>query len=36
MVDDLGLDVGVGGKGDEGSAVMDGGLGACVSNGGVS
>ena len=36
VVDDLGLDVGDGGEGDKGSAVMGGGRGACVGSGGVS
>ena len=36
VVYDLGLDVGDGGEGDKGSAVMGGGRGACVGSGGVS
>ena len=36
MADSLGLDVGDCGEGDEESAVMGGGGGACVGSGGVS
>ena len=36
MADSLGLDMGDGGEGDKGSAVMGGGGCACVGGGGVS